>query len=194
MILPYKGAWPEIHETAFVAPSSDIIGQVEIGEASSIWFQCVIRGDVNSIKIGSRTNIQDSSTIHVTRKRFSTRIGNDVTAGHKVMLHGCTIKDRVLIGMGAIVMDGVTVEEDCMIGAGALLTQGKTFPTRSLIMGSPAKVVRELTDEELAFLKQSAKNYVKDAEEYRSFVRGPAKHGSDDADLEDPFMSEEDMV
>jgi len=166
MILSYKGIWPEIRDSAFVAPSADIIGDVKIGDQSSIWFQCVIRGDVNSIRIGNRTNIQDQSTLHVTRKKYSLDIGDDVTAGHRVMLHGCKVGNRVLIGMSSTIMDGAEIGDDCVIGAGALVTQGKKIPPGMLAMGSPAKVIRPLTNEEKAYLKTSAANYVADGADY----------------------------
>lgn len=184
MILPHHGIWPKIHETAFVAPSADVIGDVEIGAESSVWFQVVIRGDVNDIKIGARTNIQDQSCLHVTRRKAPLRIGDDVTVGHRVMLHGCTLGNRILVGMGAIVMDHAVIGDDCIVGAGALVTQGTEVPSGSLVMGSPAKVARPLKPEELAFLKQSAQNYVGDSREYRSYVRGPRRLGSSQADLE----------
>jgi carbonic anhydrase/acetyltransferase-like protein (isoleucine patch superfamily) len=177
MILPHHGKWPEIHETAFVAPSCDVIGEVSVGESSSIWFQCVVRGDVNWIKIGKRTNIQDHAMLHVTRRSAPLTVGDDVTVGHRVLLHGCTIGNRVLIGMGAIVMDQAEIGDDSIIGAGALVTKGKKFPPRSLIIGSPAAVSRALTDEELKFLRTSADNYVRDAIEYRKDVRGPVRLG-----------------
>ena len=185
MILPFHGKWPKIHETAFVAPSADIIGDVEIGTQSSVWFQVVIRGDVHSIRIGNRTNIQDHSVLHCTRKRSPLKIGNEVTVGHRATLHGCTVGDRVLVGMGAIVMDDAVIGDECVIGAGALVTKGTKVPRGSLVMGAPAKVVRELTNDELEFLSKSAQNYVGDASEYYSYVRGPQKLGTDNADLED---------
>src|SRR6476620_7212679 len=128
MILPYRKTWPRIHETAFVAPSADIIGDVEIGAHSSVWFQCVIRGDVNTIRIGSRTNIQDHSMLHVTRKTSPLKIGNEVTVGHRATLHGCTVGNRVLVGMGAIILDDAEIGDDCVVGAGALVTKGVVVP------------------------------------------------------------------
>lgn len=171
MILPHKGIEPKIDDSCFVAPSADIIGDVEIGKDSSVWFQVVIRGDVNHIKIGKRTNVQDGSMLHVTRNKPPMKgapliIGDDVTIGHRVTLHGCTIKNRILIGMGATIMDGVVVDDDSIVAAGALCTKDKVFPPRSLIQGSPAKAVRELTKEEITFLKISATNYVGDSEHY----------------------------
>lgn len=175
MILPHHGTWPRIHPTAFVAPSADVIGDVEIGESSSVWFQVVIRGDVHRIRIGSRTNIQDHSMLHVTRKKSPLTIGDDVTIGHRVTLHGCSVGNRILLGMGCIVLDDAVIEDDCMIGAGALVTKATRIPAGSLAIGAPAKVVRKLTDEELAFLKTSANNYVGDSREYRiHFEEGKA--------------------
>ncbi len=184
MILPHHGKWPEIHETAWIAPSADVIGEVSMGERSSIWFQVVVRGDVNWIKIGARTNIQDHSMLHVTRRKSPLTVGDEVTVGHRVTLHGCTIGNRVLLGMGAIVMDDAVVGDDCIIGAGSLVTQRTVIASGSLVMGSPAKVVRTLKPEELAFLKQSAENYVGDIREYQTLVRGPKVLGRNDRDLE----------
>ena len=184
MILPYRGRWPKIHETAFVAPSADIIGDVEIGDRSSVWFQCVIRGDVHRIRIGNSTNIQDHSMLHVTREKSPLHIGNEVTIGHRVMLHGCTIGNRVLIGMGAIILDDAEIGDECLIGAGALITQRMKIPPRSLVFGAPAKVIRPLNDAELAFLPKSAANYVADGIEYRGVVPGPVRMGSANSDLE----------
>lgn len=184
MILPHHGVWPKIHETAFVAPSADVIGDVEVGNQSSIWFQCVVRGDVNTIRIGERTNVQDHSILHVTRKKFSLKVGDDVTVGHRATLHGCTIGNRVLIGMGAIVMDDAEVGDDCIIGAGSLVTGGTKIPPGVLAVGSPAKVKRPLTDDEMAFLLQSAKNYVGDSTQYRAYVHGPRKIDDNQEDLD----------
>jgi carbonic anhydrase/acetyltransferase-like protein (isoleucine patch superfamily) len=185
MIYAHLGRWPKIHETAFVAPSADVIGDVEIGELSSIWFQVVIRGDVNSIRIGKRTNIQDHSMLHVTRKTSPLKVGDDVTVGHRVLLHGCTIGSRVLVGMGAIIMDDAEIGDDCVIGAGALVTRGKKIPSGSLVMGAPGKVVREINPEERGFLLQSSENYVRDSADYRSSIRSPERYGADKRDLED---------
>jgi len=194
MIGPHHGKWPDIHETAWIAPSADVLGEVSVGAQSSVWFQVVIRGDVNTIEIGDRTNIQDHTMLHVTRKKAALKIGDEVTVGHRCMLHGCTIGNRVLVGMGAIVMDHAEIGDESIVGAGALVTEGKKFPARSLIIGSPAKAVRELKPEELAFLPKSSENYVKDAQEYRSYVGGPARLGADNSDLEDLYLEEEDPV
>ena len=150
-----------------------VIGRVELGEESAVWFGAVIRGDVNHIKIGDRTNIQDLSMIHVTHYKkedmsdgYPTVIGNDVTVGHRVMLHGCTIEDACLIGMSATILDGAIIGKESIVGAGALVTQNKHFPARSLILGSPAKVVRELTQEEVDELYASAARYVSFKDKY----------------------------
>jgi carbonic anhydrase/acetyltransferase-like protein (isoleucine patch superfamily) len=175
VILPHHGIWPKIHETAFVAPSADVIGDVAIGESSSVWFQVVIRGDVHRIRIGDRTNVQDHSMLHVTRKKSPLTIGDDVTIGHRVTLHGCTIGSRILLGMGSIVLDDAVIEDDCILGAGALVTKGMRIPSGHVAMGAPAKVVRKLTQEELDFLQVSANNYVGDSREYRGyFEKGKA--------------------
>jgi carbonic anhydrase/acetyltransferase-like protein (isoleucine patch superfamily) len=166
LILPHHGKWPEIDPTAFIAPSSDIIGEVAIGAESSVWFQCVVRGDVESIRIGKRTNIQDLTMLHVDRRECPLVIGDEVTVGHRVILHGCTVGHRCLIGMGAVIMNKAVIGDDSIVGAGALITEGKVFPPKSLILGVPAKVSRELSAEELAFLTKSATNYVGDSREY----------------------------
>lgn len=178
MILPHHKKWPKIHESVFIAPSADIIGEVEIGEQSSIWFQVVVRGDVHWIKIGKRTNVQDHTMLHVTREKSPLTIGDEVTIGHRVTLHGCTVGNRVLVGMGAVVLDDAVIGDDCIVGAGALVTKGTKVPNGSLVIGMPAKVVRKLTPEELAFLPQSAQNYVNDSLEYREYVGGPEKLGA----------------
>ena len=172
LILPHHGMTPVIDPTAFIAPSADIIGEVSIGAESSVWFQCVIRGDVNWIKIGARTNIQDHSMLHVDRRDCPLTLGDEITVGHRVMLHGCTIGNRCLIGMGAIIMNKAVIGDECIVAAGALVTEGKTFPPRSLIMGVPAKAARTLTDEEVGFLKKSANNYVGDSREYLAALGG----------------------
>jgi carbonic anhydrase/acetyltransferase-like protein (isoleucine patch superfamily) len=173
MIMNFKHFTPTIGKNVFVAPSADVIGRVTIGEDSSIWFGVVVRGDVHYITIGERTSIQDLSMVHITHHKkddesdgYPTHIGNDVTVGHMVMLHGCTIEDACLIGMSATILDGAVIGKESIVGAGALVTKGKIFPPRSLIMGSPAKVVRELTDEEVAELYASAKRYVSFKNEY----------------------------
>ena len=167
MILAYKEWTPTLKKGAWVAEGSTVIGRTEMGEDSAIWFGCVVRGDVHYIKIGDRTNIQDLSMVHVTHHKKEdmsdgnpTIIGNDVTIGHRVMLHGCTIEDACLIGMSATILDGATIGKESIVGAGSLVTKNKTFPPRSLIMGSPAKVVRELTTSEIQELYASAKRYV----------------------------------
>ncbi|MBD3825101.1 MAG: gamma carbonic anhydrase family protein [Epsilonproteobacteria bacterium] len=175
MIHKFKEYTPNLGERTWIAPSADVIGEVTCGEDCSIWFGCVVRGDVHYIKIGDRVNIQDLSMVHVTHYKKSDRsdgnptiIGNDVTIGHRVMLHGCTIEDACLIGMSATILDGAVIGKESIVGAGALVTKGKIFPPRSLIMGSPAKVVRELSDEEVKELYASASRYVKFKEDYRS--------------------------
>lgn len=167
MIIEYKDKYPEISDTCFIADDADVIGDVKIGDHSSIWFNTVVRGDVNYIRIGKNTNIQDSSVLHVTTNTHPLTIGDDVTAGHRVILHGCTIKDRVLIGMGAIVQDGAVIESDTLIAAGSVVTQHSHIPSGKLVMGIPAKIKRDLTAEEKENIKQSSYNYVKNSEVYR---------------------------
>jgi len=174
IIMDYKGLSPKIDSSAWIAPGAAVIGDVKIGKDCSIWFGTVIRGDVHKIEIGDRVSVQDLSMIHVTHYKKSdksdgspTIIGNDVTIGHKVMLHGCTIEDACLIGMSATILDDAVIGKESIVGAGALVTKGKKFPPRSLILGSPAKVVRELTDDEVKELYDSAKRYVNFMKGYR---------------------------
>jgi carbonic anhydrase/acetyltransferase-like protein (isoleucine patch superfamily) len=160
MIREFISIHPKIHETAFIAADAIIIGNVEIGEDSSVWFGSIVRGDVNFIRIGARTNIQDGTIIHVSSKTHSTVLEENITVGHRVTLHGCHIESGCLIGMGAIIMDGVRVGRNSLVAAGSLLTPGTQIPPSSMVMGSPATVKRELTGDELAYLDKSWRNYV----------------------------------
>ena len=173
MLLKFKKWFPKIHKKAWVAPSADIIGNVKIGRDSSVWFGVVIRGDVHKIRIGKRTSIQDLSMVHVTHYKkedmsdgHPTIIGDDVTVGHKVMLHGCTIEDGCLIGMNATILDGAVIGKGSIVGAHSLVTSNKVFPPNSLIMGSPAKVVKTLSEEESQNLIAHAARYVNFKNEY----------------------------
>lgn len=166
MIRTFQGIKPTIAKSAFIEETAVVIGDVVIGEESSIWFRAVVRGDVNYIRIGHRTNVQDLCVLHVTHDTAPLVIGDEVTIGHNVVLHGCTIKDRVLIGMGAIIMDGAVIGEDSVVGAGALVTEGTIVPPKSVILGSPAKVKRPVTDKELAWIRESAQNYNAYARQY----------------------------
>lgn len=155
-----RGHTPVIEKDVFVADGARIIGHVEIGKNSSVWFNTTLRGDVMPIKIGSGTNIQDGSTLHGTYGKYACTVGNEVTIGHNVILHGCEIGDQCLIGMGSIIMDGAKIADHCIVGAGSLVTEGKTFEPYSLIVGRPAAFKRRLNSEEIKFLKQSADNYI----------------------------------
>lgn len=159
MLIKFKNNYPEIHSTAWIAHSADVIGKVQIGENSSIWFGCVLRGDINEIKIGKNTNVQDLSMIHMDTDS-KTILGDNVTIGHKVMLHGCTIENNCLIGMSATILDNAVIGEGSIVGANSLVTSGKKFPPKSLIMGSPAKVVKQLTEEDVQKLINHAAHYV----------------------------------
>ncbi len=160
MIRSFKGKAPVVADGSYVDESAQVIGDVEIGSESSVWMNVVIRGDVNRIRIGARTNIQDLTMIHVMRETHPTIIGDEVTVGHSAVIHGTTIEDRVLVGMAAILLNGVHIESDCVIAAGTLLTEGTRVPARSLVMGRPGKVKRQLTDEEVAEIRWYADNYV----------------------------------
>jgi gamma-carbonic anhydrase len=162
----YLDAKPRIHPTAFVAPGADVIGDVTLGEESSVWYQCVLRADINRIVIGPKSNVQDGTVVHLADD-FGTEVGELVTVGHKAMLHACTIADEVLVGMGAIVLDGVEIGPRCIIGAGALITSGKKIPEGSLVLGSPAKVVKTLSLEEQRGVRKWAEKYVEVSRGYR---------------------------
>lgn len=177
MILIHKNKTPKIGKQSFIAQGAMIIGDVNIGSNSSVWFNAVLRGDVNSIRVGNNTNIQDLTCVHVWHKKFDENgkecdpgypciIGDDVTIGHNCTIHACTIKNRCLIGMQATVMDGAVIEEDSIVGAGAVVTKNKSFPPRSLILGNPAKFIRELKPEEIEEIKNSASRYAEFKNEY----------------------------
>jgi carbonic anhydrase/acetyltransferase-like protein (isoleucine patch superfamily) len=151
---------PRVHPTVYIDESAQVIGDVEIGEESSVWMTVVIRGDVHRIRVGRRTNVQDGAIVHVMRDTHPTTIGNDVTIGHRALLHGCTIEDRCLIGMGAIVLNGAHVGSLSIVAAGSLVTEGTIVPPRSLVMGSPSKVKRTLEDREIAEIQMLADRYV----------------------------------
>ena len=152
---------PRVHPTAYIDASTQVIGEVEIGEESSVWMAVVIRGDVHRIRIGSRSNVQDGTIVHVMKDTHATTIGNEVTIGHAAVVHGCTIEDRCLIGMGSILLNGAVVGSESIVAAGALVVAGMQVPPRSLVMGSPAKVKRSLTDAEVAEIQMYADRYVK---------------------------------
>ena len=160
MIRRYKGTTPTVDASAFVDASAQVIGDVHIGAESSVWMNVVIRGDVHRIRIGRRSNIQDLTMVHVMRDTHPTTIGDEVTVGHSAVLHGCTIENRVLIGMGAMLLNGSHVGADSMVAAGSLITEGTRIPPRSLVMGRPGKVRRALTDDEVAEIRWYADNYV----------------------------------
>jgi len=178
MIRPFKGISPSIEESAFIAEGAVVIGDVTIGKEASIWYNCVVRGDVNFIRIGDRTNIQDLSMLHVTHRKNADDpgaplvIGNDVTVGHNVTLHGCTIEDGAFIGMQAMVMDKAVVGKGALVAARALVTEGTIIPPGTLWVGAPAKYKRDLSEAEVAWLARSAGNYVKYSREYLEDLAG----------------------
>jgi len=167
MIMTFEDIHPKIHETAFIAENAVIIGDVEIGEHSSIWYGSVLRGDVNYIRIGARTNIQDLSVLHVSSKTHPTILEDEITVGHRVTLHGCYIETGCLIGIGSIVLDGVRIGKNSLIAAGSLITPNTEIPAESLVMGSPAKIKRNLTPAELSDLPHFWQNYTKLTEHYK---------------------------
>lgn len=166
IVRPYEGKHPRIGARVFIAENAAVIGDVEIGDDCSIWYATTVRGDVNGIRIGKNTNVQDNCTIHVTHLDWPTVIGENVTIGHGAIVHGCTVENGALIGMGSRVLDGAVVGESAMVGAGALVPPGMQVPPRTLVVGVPARVKRPLTAEELAHLENSWKNYVQYKEKY----------------------------
>ena len=180
MLRAFKSVLPKVHPTAYIDQSAQLIGDVELGQESSVWMNVVIRGDVNTIRIGDRTNIQDGTVIHVMRGTHPARIGNEVTVGHAAILHGCTIHDRVLIGMGAMLLNGADIGEDSIVAAGSLVTEEKKFPPRSLLMGRPAALRRELTDNEVASIRDYAERYVGYRKDYMpTSATAPASEGGE---------------
>jgi len=161
MLRPHRGRLPRVHQTAYIDDSAQVIGDVEIGEESSVWMAVVIRGDVHRIRIGQRSNVQDGTVVHVMKDTHATTIGHDVTIGHAAVIHGCTIEDRCLIGMGAILLNGALVGSGSIVAAGSLVVENMQVPPRSLVMGSPAKIKRPLTDAEVAEIQMYADRYVK---------------------------------
>ena len=166
-VIPFEGIAPRIHPSVFIASGARIVGDVEIGEGSSVWFNVVIRGDVHAIRIGKRTNIQDLTMCHVTHRKFSLDVGDDVTVGHSAVLHGAAIHDRILIGMGAIVLDDAVVESESIVAAGAVVREGFRVPSGTLVAGVPATIIRELTDEERQGAARGALNYAGYVERFR---------------------------
>ena len=165
MIEPFEDHWPEIHESAFVAGSADLIGQVRIGEEASVWYNCTLRGDIDEIVVGPRSNVQDNAVLHVESNR-GCYLGELVTVGHGAIVHACTVKDEVLIGMGSTVLDGAVIGERSIIGANSLVTLNAQIPPGSLVLGSPGKVVRQLSAKEQAGVKLWAEKYVENRRKF----------------------------
>lgn len=178
MILPYQNKFPRIHESVLIAEGVHIIGDVEIGRDSSIWFNTVIRGDVNFIRIGERTNIQDLTMVHVTYKKFPTFIGNDVSIGHSAVIHGCRIEDFVLIGIGAKILDDAHVSSFSLVAAGSVVKEKFLVPEGTLVAGVPARIIRDLKADEIEKIKKNAENYLFYCEQYRQYNKllGFQKH------------------
>ena len=169
MLVPYGKEDAVIHDSVFIAPGAFIIGNVSIGEESSVWFNAVLRGDEGPIKIGKRTSIQDNTTLHLYEGQPLT-IGDEVTVGHNAILHGCTIGNRSIIGMGSTILDGAEIGEECIIGANTLISPGKKIPPRSLVVGSPGKVVRELGDHDFQLIQLSIETYVQKGKEFKEIL------------------------
>jgi carbonic anhydrase/acetyltransferase-like protein (isoleucine patch superfamily) len=174
LIHSYAGVSPRIHPTAFVEASAQVIGDVELAEDSSVWFCAVVRGDVNAVRIGRGTNVQDGSVIHVNRDGFPTVLGDYVTVGHGARLHGCRIASNCLIGISATVLDGAVIEEECLVAAGAVVPPGTKVPARSLLMGTPARVKRPITEDDLRLIHARTQSYLKLKDEYLKAARAAA--------------------
>lgn len=184
MIIPFIDKHPQYDESNYVAPSADVIGDVVLGQNASIWFNATVRGDVNWIRIGANSNVQDNAVIHVTHGTAPTLIGEYVTVGHGAIVHGCTLEDNVLVGMGAVILDQAVIGKDSIVGAKALVTGRTVIPPRSLVMGSPARVVRELSDEEVEKIRAYADHYL----QYSAIYRGAVKPETN------PFYSSDRIV
>ena len=167
LLYPYEGKTPRIHPTAWVADNAVVIGDVDIGPEASVWFGCTLRGDVGGIRVGARTNIQDGTVVHATFGVSSTDVGEDVTVGHAVVLHGCFVRDRALIGMGAIVLDQADIGAESVVGAGSLVTARTIVPPRKMVLGRPAKITRDVTEAEAKLGLEGAVHYVESARRYR---------------------------
>jgi len=168
MIHAYRGVVPKVHPSAWIADSADVIGDVELGEESNVWFSTVIRGDVHFIRVGRGTNLKDGTVVHVNRNGTPTILEDYVTVGHAARLHGCHIKSNCLIGIGAVVLDGAVLEEECVVAAGAVVSPGTLVPKGSLLMGAPARVKRSVTEKDLELIYRSAKSYISLAAEYKA--------------------------
>jgi len=176
-IIPFAGRTPKIHPTAFVAPTAVVLGDVEIGPDSSIWYGAVLRGDLDPIRIGARTNVQDNAVLH-TGKGEPCIIGDDVTVGHTAIVHGCEVQNGALIGMGAVVLNRAVIGPECIVGAHALVTEDKVFAARQLIIGSPAKATRGLTEEDLVANRTFAQRYVENARRHREALAAVELEGA----------------
>jgi carbonic anhydrase/acetyltransferase-like protein (isoleucine patch superfamily) len=171
-ILPYQGRWPRIDPSVWIAPGATVVGDVEIGRDSSVWYGCVLRGDVHAIRVGARTNIQDLCVLHVTKDRFPCELGDEVTVGHRAVVHGCRVRDGALVGIGAVVLDGAELGALAWLAAGALLAPGAAIAGRMLAVGTPAKPARELRPEELAEQRERTLEYVRTAGRHRASGAG----------------------
>lgn len=169
-IYELDGVAPRLHPTAYVADSAEVIGNVELAEGASVWFGAILRGDNDRMAIGRGSNVQDGSVLH-SDPGYPLTLGADVTIGHMVMLHGCTIGDGTLVGIGAVVLNGAKIGRNCLVGAGALVTEGKEFPDNSMIVGAPAKAIKELTPEQAARMRHAAEHYVENSARYRKGLK-----------------------
>lgn len=170
MILPFDSHTPAVGANSFIAPDAWVIGDVTLGANVSVFFGAVLRGDILPLQVGDRTNIQEHCLLHTTHHRTPTIVGSDVTMGHRAILHGATVGDRCLIGMGAIILDGAVIGQECLVGAGTLITEGRVIPPRSMVLGSPGQIIRSLTDEEVRGLQSAASSYVISGEAFQKLL------------------------
>lgn len=168
LLLPYRGRTPRVHRDAWLAPGVVVIGDVEIGAGSSLWYGTVVRGDVHAIRIGARTNLQDHCVVHVTRGQFATEIGDEVTVGHRAVVHGCTVRDGAMVGIGSIVLDGAEIGEEAWVAAGAVVSPGLKVPARALVRGVPGRVIRTLSQDEVDRQRERTLEYVETARHHAS--------------------------
>lgn len=171
MLYPFRGQRPQVEDETFLAPGARVVGQVRLGNRSSVWYNAVLRGDANTITVGDGTNIQDNAVLHADPGEFRLVIGRNVTVGHSCIVHGCTIGDNTLIGMGSTVLNGAVIGENSLVGAGSLITEGKVFPPGSVIMGRPAKVVREVGPKELEMIASAARHYQENARQHQESLK-----------------------
>lgn len=178
LVLPHETRWPHLETGAWVAPGAVLVGDVRLGPDASVWYGCVLRGDVHAIRIGARTNVQDGSVVHVTRGRYPAEVGDEVSIGHRAVVHGCRVEDGALVGIGAVILDGAEIGEGALVGAGAVVPPGSRVASRTLVLGAPARPVRRLSDEEYEAQRERTLRYVETAREHARALASMGGAGS----------------